>query len=288
MNYIFLGTPEFASIILEKLIKAGYPPALLVCNSDKPVGRKKIVTPPPVKVAAQKYGINFWQPEKLELNDLEIKIEKIEFAVVAAYSKILPKEIIGFPKLGTIGVHPSLLPKYRGASPIQSVLLNGEKKTGTSLYLMDERIDHGPILAKKELNQELEKINYEKLLRELANLSADLLIETLPKFITGKIKSVIQNETEATYTKKFKTDDGYINPEDLKLALNGNSEKTIVINRKIRALNPEPGTWTIWQKGDPFNTAQNKRIKLLEAEIVEEKLRLKIIQVEGKKPQVIS
>ncbi len=280
MNYIFFGTPEFAAIILEKLIKTGLKPALLICNPDKPVGRKKILTPPPTKIIAQKYGINFWQPEKLTIDNLKIKIKKADFAIIAAYSKILPKEVLEFPRLGTIGIHPSLLPKYRGPSPIQSVLLNGEKETGLTLFLTDEKIDHGPILVKQKLNTRLEIINYEKLMETLAKLGADLLIKTLPKFIKNGIKPKPQNENEATHTKKFKTEDAFINPLDLDTALNGKSlETAIIIERKIRALNPEPSAWTFRQIQD-----KKMRVKLLGAEIIQEKLKLKTIQIEGKKP----
>ncbi|MEK7086822.1 MAG: methionyl-tRNA formyltransferase [Patescibacteria group bacterium] len=266
MKYLFFGTPEFAAIVLEKLINSGFPPTGIVCNPDRPVGRKKIITPPPTKIIGEKNGIPALQPEKLS----DLKIGKIDFAIVVAYSKIIPKDILERFELGVLGVHPSLLPKYRGATPIQSVILAGENETGVSLYLMDERVDHGPILTQRELESPISNLQYPILQRKLAELAAVLLIELLPKFMKEKIKPEAQDETKATYTKKFTTDDARV---DLI------KDDPILVERKIRALNPEPGTWTI-QNG--------KRIKLLEAEVKDGKLKLKMIQVEGEKPKRIN
>lgn len=268
MQFVFFGTPEFAAAILEKLIKSGWSPALVICNLDRPVGRKKIITAPPTKIIAQKYEIPVAQPENLKNSDcLSIKAD---FALVAAYSQIISKEILEMFKLGVIGVHPSLLPKYRGASPIQSVILNGELETGVTLYLMDEKVDHGSILAKSKLLI-ADSDGYEELLKKLADLAADLLIKTLPKFLDGKIISVVQDENLAVGTKKFRTEDGFVDLEKDEIA---------AIERKIRALNPEPGVWT-FQK---INGVK-KRVKLLKAKLVKGKLIITKIQVEGKKEQ---
>ncbi|MEK7191982.1 MAG: methionyl-tRNA formyltransferase [Patescibacteria group bacterium] len=270
MKYVFFGTPEFAAIILERLIKAGMPPTLVVCNPDRPAGRKKIVTSPPVKFLAEKHKIQVLQPETFDVETLKyLNSRNLDFAIVAAYSKILPKRIISSPRLGTIGVHPSLLPKYRGATPIQSVILNGEEKTGTTLFLIDEKIDHGPVLAQRELEFPILNFKFPRLLQALSELSADLLIETLPRFVRGEIKPAPQNESEATYTKKFTSQDAFI---DL------TKDDPAAVDRKVRALNPEPGTWTI-QDG--------KRVKILEAEAVGNKLVLKKIQMAGKKPTLL-
>jgi len=271
MTYLFFGTPEFAAIILEKLISAGFLPRAVVCNPDKPVGRKKIITPPPVKqlIAERKEQIVILQPEKLD-SSLKFQVSSLnpDFFVVAAYSKILPKEILNIPKLGSIGVHPSLLPKYRGPTPIQTAILNGETETGVTLYLMDEKVDHGPILAKRELEFPISNFQFPILLKKLAELGGDLLIETLPKFLRGEIKPLAQNETQATYTKKFTAEDGFVDLE---------KDEPALIERKIRAFNPEPGVWTI---------KNGKRMKILEAQIIDKRLVLKKIQVEGKKPVV--
>lgn len=268
-RYAFFGSPDFAAIILERLIEAGLPPALVVCNPDRPTGRKQVITPPPTKVIAEKHGIEVLQPENLQNTEYLIQNTKYDLFIVAAYSKILPKEIITIPRLGTIGVHPSLLPKYRGATPIQSAILAGEEKTGVTLFLIDEKVDHGPIVSSIKYKV-LSEDTYETLMEKLAEMGGNLLVDVLPKFVKGGIEPVAQNETEATYTKKFTTEDGYVD-----LA----QDDPAMIERKIRALNPEPGVWTMMD---------GVRTKLLEAEIAGGKLKLKVIQKAGKKPQKIS
>ncbi len=280
MRYIFFGTPEFAAIILEKIIKADCLPEAVICNPDRPVGRKKIITPPSTKILAQKYNIPVLQPEKLDSNfRIQISSFKPDLIVVTAYSQIIPKEILDIPQIGAIGIHPSLLPKYRGSSPIQTAILNGDKETGISLYLMDEKIDHGKIFAQEK--KEIDKLNYIELAKELAELGGKMLSTLLLLMGAREIKSKIdlfkvnltdlreQDHKQATYTKKFATQDGFI---DLK------KDKAEIIERKIRALNPEPGVFTF---------INGKRTKLLEAEIKDQKLIITKIQTEGKKPQKV-
>lgn len=286
MKYIFFGSPRFAEIILHGLICADEPPLAIVCNPDRPVGRKKIITPPPVKSFMRDEGragrskeIKIFQPESLsDLIALTPTFSALapDFFVIAAYAKIIPKSVLKIPRLGSIGVHPSLLPKYRGASPIQSAILAGEPETGVTLYLMDEKMDHGPMLANNKLQVTSDKATYIELHDALADLGAKLLIETLPKFVEGKIKPQAQDETLATFTKKFTTEDGHIAPEDLAAAEKGNAQKTAAIDRKIRALNPDPGAWTM---------RDGKRFKLLEAKIQNGSLQLIKTQKEGEKPK---
>lgn len=268
MKYLFFGTPEFAAIILDKLIAAGLPPAAVVCNPDRPVGRKKIVMAPPTKVLAQKHGIAVWQPESLEIKNWKLEIEKlgaIEFAIVAAYNKIIPKEILDSLPTKFLGIHPSLLPKHRGPTPIQTAILNGDSETGVTLFLLDEKVDHGPILA-AEVQPLAVGDDYESLIKKLASQAAELLIATLPKFLKGEIKPQPQNEIEATYTKKFSASDAYVDLD---------KDDPELILRKLHALNPEPGVWTV---------KDGRRIKILDAEISNGRLKLKKIQPAGKKP----
>ena len=301
MKYVFFGTPEFSAIILEKLVNAGLPPLGVVCNPDRPTGRKKIITPPAIKARIMNYElgirnkIQILQPEILD-NSLvnQLLNYKPAFAVVASYSKIIPKNILDVFPLGAIGVHPSLLPKYRGPTPIQSAILNGEKETGVSLYSMDEKMDNGPVLASSKLQIPNYK-KYTELHDELANLSADLLIKTLPKFINGELKPQEQDHAKATFTKKFFSQDGFISAEELEKAKSEGGQVALEIDRKVRALNPEPGTWTTIN--DPaisvmLNSFQhlkpNARIKILKTSLNEKGLLLlKKIQLEGKKPQTI-
>lgn len=279
MNFIFFGSPQFAAIILEKLIGAGLAPAAIVCNPDKPVGRKKIITPPPTKLVAIKNNITALQPIKLD-EDFQLQISKFnfDFFLVAAYAKIIPEEILTIPRQGTIGVHPSLLPEYRGPTPIQSQILQGDEIAGTTLFLIDEKVDHGPVLANRQFP--ITNIQYKKLEGKLAETSADLLIETLPKFIKNGIVPQPQNHTLATFTKKFTAQDGFVEFNDLTKAQNEGGNIAVEIDRKIRALNPEPGAWTVQQIA-----SEQKRVKLIEANLsAGGKLQLTTIQVEGKLP----
>ncbi len=279
MNYIFFGTPRFAAIILEKLIKVGLTPKAVVCSPDKPFGRKQIITPPPVKVLLNELGknIEILQPAKIDEEFLnKLKNISADFYIVAAYAKILPESLIKIPKLGVIGVHPSLLPKFRGASPIQSAILSGDEETGVSLFIIDKKIDNGPILSlwKVKIGED----NYEELEAKLAEVSGDLLVATLSEFSKGEMKATHQDDSKATFTKKFTIEDGFIAPERLEIAQNGLPEASLEVERIIRALNPEPGVWT---------EKEGKRTKLLEAKIVDNKLKLVRIQEAGKKPVTI-
>ena len=207
----FWGAPEFSVKILEALKGAGLAPDLIITNPDKPVGRKMILTPPPAKQWAEKNNILFWQPVKIDA-DFILKFSefKSDLCIVASYGKILPKEILDIPEYKFINVHPSLLPKLRGPSPIQSAILSGEKETGVTIMLMNEKMDEGPILAQRKLEFSIFNFQFSKLEEELAKLGGKLLVETIPKWINGKIKPQEQNHGEAAYTKKLKKGDGLI------------------------------------------------------------------------------
>lgn len=280
MTYAFFGSPQFASWVLEKLVGGGLVPATVVTNPDRPVGRMRVITPPPVKQYVM--GLN---PEiKNRITILQIKTATPEtlkqlgtgydFFLVVAYANILPKSVLTIPRLGTIGIHPSLLPRYRGPTPIQSALLTGEKKTGVTLYLLDERADHGPILMTSEVNIENDD-SYTSLLKKLAESSAKLLLSAIPSFALGKLVPQTQDEGQATATRKFTADDAFIDDREVRAALQGSTGKAERVLRKIKALNPEPGTWT---------TVKGKRLKLLEACVEDNKLKLLKIQWEGQKP----
>jgi len=277
MKFVFWGTPRFAEIVLKELLQAGFKPEAVICNPDRLVGRKKILTPPPVKILAEKNDIKIFQPEILDENFTEeLKKIKPDFYVVAAYAKIISKEILEIPTFGAVGVHPSLLPDLRGATPIQTAILKGYKESGVTLYLMDEKMDHGPILGQKGVILEAkgQKMGYLEAEKSLGEEGGKLIAEILPNFINSKIEPKEQKHEKATFTKKIKTENGFVEINDLKEALNGNLEKAKEIEKKILALNPEPGVYVL----------NPKRIKLLQAEIKEGKLILKKIQSEGKKP----
>jgi methionyl-tRNA formyltransferase len=281
MKYVFFGTPRFAEIVLGGLIDADMVPVALVCNPDRPLGRKKIVTPPSTKqlIANRKLSTLVLQPEKLDdVFIAQLAALQPDFFVVAAYAKIIPNTVLSIPRMGTLGTHPSLLPAHRGASPIQSVILAGETTTGSTIYQMDEKMDHGAIFAQEEVLLDAHTTNYLALEEQLATLSVRLLIKTIPTLLKGTLAPRAQDESRATFTKKFTTDNGFIKDSELDAATAGNSDKADLIVRTIHALNPEPGVWTI---------KNSKRIKLLEARIESGALKLMMIQEEGQKQKQV-
>jgi len=239
MNIVFFGTPEFGATILEKLIQAQQKPSLAVTTPDEPVGRKKLLTPPPVKVTAEKHDIPVLQPDILD-RDVASKLQDVkpDLLILASYGRIIPKEILALAQKGAMNVHPSLLPLYRGPSPVQSVILEGEEKTGVTIILMDEDIDHGPIIAQQELAEPIGKMTQEELKEKLADVGGDLLVKVVPKWLSGDIVPQPQNHELATFTKKVTKEDGRIDW----------NKEAEYIARQIRGLYPWPGTFTTWNK----------------------------------------
>ncbi len=285
-TFVFFGTPDISRIVLAKLVDAGYMPAAVITNPDRPVGRKHIITPPPVKqfVIDRGLPVTIFQPEKLSEIYADLVALSPDFFVVAAYTKIIPKNVLDIPRLGTIGVHPSLLPLYRGPSPIQTALLDGAVETGMSLYMMDENLDEGPVLAQEKLASYVpQSKNNEELSNDLFELGAAMLIELLPSFLDGTAKQLPQDHSLATFTKKFATEDAYIEWTDIETAIHGLDAATHdiakQIHQKILAFTPEPGAWTMHN---------GKRMKLLKSSLQDGKLNLEIVQYEGKTPQPFS
>jgi len=268
-RYIFFGTPDFAVTVLAELCAAGIPPVAIVTNPDRPAGRKKEITPSVVKQYALAHAIPLLQPEVLD----DVFVRALQnynapVGVLAAYGTIVPATVFNaFPK-GIVVVHPSLLPRYRGATPIQSALVAGEDITGTTLFIMDEKVDHGPVLATQHVPL-LDSDTYTTLADKLAEASAELLVDTLARYISGAITPVVQNEQGASYTKKLKSEDGFVDVE---------KDDPITVWRKVRALNPEPGVWTM---------KDGKRMKILDAGMVDGALIIRKIQFDGGKPQEV-
>lgn len=262
MKIIFFGTSEFAVPALETLYEAGFD-LTVITMPDQPVGRKKILTPPPIKIAADKFGLKVLQPSRLK-DDVffeEYKSLQPDFCVIAAYGKIIAERYISAPKYGFINIHPSLLPKYRGPTPMQTAILNGDSETAVTIIQIDKDMDHGPIFVQKKYaigpNETLPELH-----DRLAKEGATLLIDVIKNFST--IKLLEQNHNQATFTKIFDRADGKIDW----------SRPTQEIYNQIRALNPEPGTWTTWN---------NKILNIKKATLVDGKLSLITIQLEGKK-----
>jgi methionyl-tRNA formyltransferase len=214
LNFIFFGGEPLAVPTLEKLYNKGLVPKVIICNPDKPSGRNLEITPPPTKVWAMGHKVPYLQPEKLDAVFVEeLKSLNCELGVVVAYGKIIPKEIVDMYPLGLINIHPSLLPLYRGPSPIVAAILNGDTETGVSIIKIDEEMDHGPMLAQEKITltgnetvDELENI--------LAEVGGELLAKVLPEYISGKIIPKEQNHAEATFVKKIVKEDGEINLND--------------------------------------------------------------------------
>ncbi len=211
MRIVFMGTPDYAAVTLQKLIDEKYDVAAVFAQPDKPVGRKQILTPPATKVIALDNNIPVYQPNTLRDGEAFEVLKELnpDAIVVVAYGKILPKEILDLPKYGCINGHASLLPKLRGASPIQWSIVTGEKVTGVTTMLMDEGMDTGDILQTAEIDIG-EQETAEELFDRLAVLSADLMVSTLKAVEAETIKPIKQDEREATYAPIIKKEMAHI------------------------------------------------------------------------------
>jgi len=238
LKIVFFGTSDFAVPALKSLLNSGYKIVAAVTQSEKPTGRRRIIIPSPIKKASLENHIPVFEPHNLRKDEVFFKKFKslnFNLCIIAAYGKIIPAQYLELPKYGFINIHPSLLPKYRGPSPIQTAIMNGDQKIGVTIIKIDEQMDHGPILG--ITNHKLQITDYYKEAeKELAEKGAKLLFEILPKYITSEIKPQKQDHAQATFTRKLAREDGRIN-------WNQPAQK---IYNQIRALNPEPGTWTTW------------------------------------------
>lgn len=288
MRFILFGSPIFARLVLEQLAAAKMLPAAVVCNPDRPSGRDQSLTPPEIKryIVNNDLPIEILQPEDPSTIVPRLASLSPDFFLVSAYAKILKPDILSVPRLGTIGIHSSLLPKYRGTTPIQSAILAGEKETGATLYMIDEKMDHGPILAQVIVPINAED-THQDIFPKIWQGGGQKLVEILPGFLSGDIKPETQDESRATYTKKLTTEDGFVDENDLREALRGDNLRSVHIHRKIRALNPDPGVWSETASELSLGRAtisSGKRVKLLAARLENNQLHLTMIQIEGKQP----
>lgn len=285
---LFFGTPEFVLPVLEFLYKNE---ELLgvITQPDKPKGRGLTLSPSPVKIWALERGLKVLEPQKMRDPSFLSTLRELspDLIVVFAYGKILPKEVLEIPKEGCWNIHLSLLPKYRGASPVQWVLLNGEKETGVTIMLMDEGMDTGPILLQKSLTIS-EEDNTESLLQKLSQLSISALREALELWKEGKLEPKPQEEEGVSYAPLIKKEDGFFTFE----------EEAERIERKLRAFYPWPGVFTKY-KEKILKIHRAKALPLIEKtepgrilEISKEGIKvatskgallLKEVQLEGKK-----
>ena len=211
-SIVFMGTPQIAATVLEALLEEGYPIKALIASPDKEVGRKRILTPVPTKVVAEKYGIPVFQPVKIR-NDYGFLSElKPDLILTMAYGQIVPQEVLDIPKQGCLNLHGSLLPKLRGAAPIQRAIISGEKTTGVTLMEMVAAMDAGKMYASIDVDIE-EDDNYSSLCEKISKAAIDLTLDSLPLYQKGLLAGVSQNEDDVTFADK-------IRPENEKLDLN--------------------------------------------------------------------
>ena len=239
---VFMGSPDFAIPILQRL-RDHYPIAGVVTQPDRPAGRGRLLMPPPVKILAQKLGIPVIQPEKLRTDDnAKVQLRDWDPAViiVAAFGQILKTDVLEMAPFGCLNVHASLLPRWRGVSPIQAAILNGDTETGVSIMKMDEGVDTGPVLSQRAIpiqSKDTGGILFDK----LADLGAELLIDTLAGYLRNEITPKPQGDSPTPYAPMLNKSDGEL---DFTLPAE-------VLARKVRAYNPWPGTFTYWN-GNPL------------------------------------
>ena len=255
MKIVFMGTPDFALASLDKLIDGGYEIDAVVTQPDRPKGRGKKLTPPPVKERALEAGLRVLQPERVKDSGFIEALKELspDIIIVVAYGQILPEEIINLPAMGCINVHASLLPKYRGAAPINWCIINGESRTGVTTMYMDKGMDTGDILLQRE-TEIGENETAGELHDRLAALGADLLLETLEGLQRNEVERKAQDHSAATYAPQLDRETGRVD---------WNSDAKSIYNL-IRGTNPWPGCYTVY-KGE--------RMKIWEAKVLEQKSR---------------
>ncbi|MDG0843304.1 methionyl-tRNA formyltransferase [Staphylococcus equorum] len=285
---IFMGTPDFSTKVLEMLI-AEHDVIAVVTQPDRPVGRKRTLTPPPVKKVAVAHDIAVYQPEKLaQSEDLKALIDlNADLIVTAAFGQILPESLLASPKLGAINVHASLLPKYRGGAPIHQAIIDGEKETGISIMYMVKKLDAGDIISQRAIEIE-QQDDVGTMHEKLSFLGANLLKETLPSIVNGTNDSIAQNESEATFASN-------INREDEKIDWTLPAEQ---IYNHIRGLSPWPVAYTVMDEGNlkiyaskiekdktgkPGTIIETTKKAIIVATGSEDAIALTDIQVAGKK-----
>ena len=238
MRVIYMGTPDFSVPPLEQLVESGYQVVGVYTQSDKPAGRGRNVVASPIKVYAEGRGLRVFQPTSLrgpEANR-EIASLKPDIIVIAAYGRILPKMVVELPPWGCVNVHPSLLPRHRGPSPVAFTLLEGDEVAGVTLMRLDEGLDSGPIVA-QEVEQILPRDTVGTLTDRLFREGAKLLVRTLPRYLQGDLVPRPQEEAQATYARKLTKEDGVIRWE----------LPAIGLWRQVRAYTPWPGSYTRWR-----------------------------------------
>ena len=248
LRLIFMGTPDFAVLPLKYLISNEYQVVAVYTKPDRPAGRGQRLSFSPVKRVALELGLKVVQPSTLKEEEQISKLKsfKPDIVVVAAFGQLLPRSILNIPRYGCLNLHPSLLPRFRGASPVQAAILAGEDFTGVSMMLMDEGLDTGPVLSQAKIPISPFDTTGTLMLK-LSYLASMLLLEVLPRWVKGEIEPEAQDEDKATYSEPLSSQEGEI---DWKLP-------ALYISRKVRALQPWPGCYTRWR---------GRKLKIIKAE----------------------
>lgn len=242
MRSIYFGSPDIAVPPLEALVAAGLPPVAVVTRPDRPAGRRRQLTPPPVKVAAERLGVPVLQPLSLRRAEVLAALAALQpdVGIVVAYGAILKPAVLAMPRYGILNIHPSLLPLHRGPAPVTGAILAGDTTTGVSIMQLDEGMDSGPLLAQATVPL-APTARAGALTDELMRVGADLLLEALPRYVAGAVVPQPQQHSLATYTRMISKQDGAIDW----------SLPALVIERMTRAYDPWPAAFTAWQ-GQPL------------------------------------
>jgi methionyl-tRNA formyltransferase len=253
LRTIFMGTSAFSENILQTLISEKYNIISVYTQADKKVGRKQELQKSAVKILAEKNKLPVFNPTRFDEETIEnLQEQKPDILVVAAYGKILPKKVLELPAFGAINVHTSLLPKYRGPSPIQNAILNGEKETGITIMLMNEGVDTGDILTQKKLAIK-DTDTTQDVSEKLAKIASELLLETLPLLIKRELEAKPQDNRKATLCQLIERSDGKIMWSD---------EAESIYNR-YRAFFPWPGIYTFWESNGIIKRIKLNKVALL-------------------------
>ncbi|MBC3104204.1 methionyl-tRNA formyltransferase [Staphylococcus haemolyticus] len=290
---IFMGTPDFSTKVLEMLIEE-HDVIAVVTQPDRPVGRKRVLTPPPVKRVAEEHNLPVFQPEKLAQSDELAQLLQLEpdLIVTAAFGQLLPDQLLQLPKLGAINVHASLLPKYRGGAPIHQAIIDGEAQTGITIMYMVKKLDAGNIISQKAINIE-DNDDVGTMHDKLSVLGANLLKETLPSIVNGTNDSISQDDTQATFASNISRED-----ERIDWTMNAKD-----IHNHIRGLSPWPVGYTTMddtnlklyaahivhnKKGQPGEIVETTKKAIIVATGSDDAIALKDIQLAGKKRMLAS
>lgn len=275
IKFAFFGSSQFSVLCLEELKTLGILPNLIITTPDKPTGRGLRLSPTVVRVWALKNNIECLSPDKLDPEfSSKLKTYNLPLFLVASYGKIIPKSILDLPINGTLNIHPSLLPKYRGASPLQAQIINDEKEIGITIILLDEMMDHGPVIVQEKIKISDWPIKFNKFEEMTALAGAKLFAKILPAWLEGKIIPTKQNHADATFTKKIKKEDGMI---DI------NSVDPYINYLKFLAYSDKLKVFFYTSKTQPGVPLMKIRVIVKEAEFKDGQFIIKKVLPEGKK-----